>query len=86
MKFARTLLTFVIGAAAGLSVGYLTAPRKGKSTRKRLMSEFEDQRESLEGVASDKLDEAYRVLSKTVDKQEENGKEVVEKLKNAINS
>lgn len=86
MKFARTLLTFIIGAGAGLSVGYLTAPRKGKQTRKRLVNELEDTKEALEDAAYDKLDEAKRILSKTVDKQAENGKEVVEKLKNAVSS
>ncbi|MEQ9298634.1 MAG: YtxH domain-containing protein [Cyclobacteriaceae bacterium] len=85
MKFARTLLTFIIGAAAGLSVGYLTAPRKGQKTRRRLVNDFEDRREELEEVTSDKLDEAKRILSKTVDQQAEKGKEYVQKLKNAIN-
>ncbi|MEQ8712765.1 MAG: YtxH domain-containing protein [Cyclobacteriaceae bacterium] len=84
MKFARTLLTFIIGAGAGLSVGYLTAPRKGKTTRKRLANDFENKRDELEDVAADKLDEAKRILSKTMDKQTEQGKEYVQKLKNAI--
>ncbi len=84
MKFARTLLTFIIGAGAGLSVGYLTAPRKGKTTRKRLANDFENRRDELEDVAADKLDEAKRILSKTMDKQTEQGKEYVQKLKNAI--
>lgn len=84
MKFARTLLTFIIGAGAGLSIGYLTAPRKGKTTRKRLANDFENKRDELEDVAADKLDEAKRILSKTVDKQTENSKEYVQKLKNAI--
>ncbi len=84
MKFARTLLTFIIGAGAGLSVGYLTAPGKGKTTRKRLANDFENRRDELEDVAADKLDEAKRILSKTMDKQTEQGKEYVQKLKNAI--
>ncbi len=84
MKFARTLLTFIIGAGAGLSVGYLTAPRKGKTTRKRLANDFENRKDELEDVAADKLDEAKRILSKTMDKQTEQGKEYVQKLKNAI--
>ena len=86
MKFARTLLTFIIGAAAGVSVGYLTAPRKGTKTRRRLANELEDRREAIEDAAYDKLDEAKRILSKTMDKQAENGKGVVEKLKNAVNA
>lgn len=86
MKFARTLLTFIIGAAAGVSVGYLTAPRKGTKTRRRLANEFDDRREALEDAAFDKLDEAKRILAKTVDKQAANGKEVVEKLKNSVSA
>lgn len=84
MKTLKYILSIGIAAGAGLAIGILTAPRSGKRTRERLLDEFEDTKKAIDEVANKKLREARELLNKTVEKQRNNGKEAIHKLKETI--
>jgi gas vesicle protein len=65
----KTLLTFLVGAAAGLTAGFLFAPAKGRSTRRKLSDkayelkeDFKDNMDSekLRGLANSALTEVEK--------------------------
>ncbi|MBU2913237.1 MULTISPECIES: YtxH domain-containing protein [Reichenbachiella] len=79
----KTTIALVVGAGAGLAAGYLTAPRDGAKSRKKLTKEIDSMKKSLEQAATSKLEEAKDILNKTVEKQAQNGKTAIEKVKTA---
>lgn len=65
----KTLLTFLVGAAAGLTAGLLFAPAKGQKTRRKLSNkayelkeDFKDNMDSekLRGLANSALTEVEK--------------------------
>ena len=86
MKTLKLILSLGIATGAGLAIGVLTAPRKGKHTRKRLINDFDSAKDSLEHVANEKLLEAKSILNKTIETQKKNGVEAAKKVKNAVTS
>jgi gas vesicle protein len=82
MKTFKWILSLGIATGAGLAIGVLTAPRKGKHTRNRIKNEFEDMKDSFEDAANTKLKEAKTILNETLDNQK---KRVASQLKNAKN-
>jgi gas vesicle protein len=65
----KTFLAFLVGAAAGVTAGFLFAPAKGEMTRKKLTdkaNEFTDElkesidREKLKGLANSALAEVEK--------------------------
>lgn len=65
----RALLAFLIGAAAGLSVGFLFAPAKGKKTRKRLSDKASELKDELkESIDTDRLRELANSAKSGVEK------------------
>lgn len=84
MKAIRIILTFLIGAGVGAAAGILTAPRSGKKTREKLSDDMIDIKKSLEDAANEKLEEAKALLNKTVNKQAENSKGAIDKMKELI--
>ena len=52
----KTLLAFVLGAAAGLTAGFLFAPAKGEKTRRKLSDKADEFKEELkENLDADKI-------------------------------
>lgn len=80
-NIVKTSLTFLVGAGVGVAAGLLTAPRSGKKTREKISNDFDEKRSELESMANKKLDEAKNLLNQAVEKQAENGKKVLEKVK-----
>jgi gas vesicle protein len=83
MKALKTILSIGLAAGAGLAIGLLTAPRKGKHTRTRLKHGLEDAKDNLEDAANMKLDEARAILNETIQTRKST---VLDQLKNAKNS
>jgi gas vesicle protein len=52
MKFTKFLFTFVAGAAVGIGVGLLYAPKKGAKLQKELKNGIEDLTERVLKVAT----------------------------------
>jgi gas vesicle protein len=82
MKTVKWILSLGIATGAGLAIGILTAPRKGKHTRNKLKNEFEDMKDSFEDAANSKLKEAKAVLNESLDNQK---KKVASQLRTAKN-
>ena len=72
MKTLNYILSIGLAAATGLAVGVLTAPRKGKHTRKRIMDELDNAKDSFEYAANQKLDEAKSIVNKSIEEQKKN--------------
>ena len=70
----KTLFTFVMGAAAGLTAGFLFAPAKGESTRKKLSSKATEIKENLD---SDKLRDLANSAISGVEKYSQKFSEVI---------
>lgn len=82
-SIAKLMITFVSGAAAGLAAGYLTAPKSGEKTRKDIAKEYDATKKALEQAATSKLEEAKEILNETVEKQADNGKSFISRVKDA---
>ncbi|UXP32530.1 YtxH domain-containing protein [Reichenbachiella agarivorans] len=80
-SISKVMIALIGGAAAGLATGYLTAPRAGKKSREKLSKEYDITKKSLEQAATKKLAEAKSILNETIEKQAQNGKEVLDKVK-----
>lgn len=80
MKTIKLVATFVLGAGSGLLAGYLTAPRKGKETRGKIVDESKAYKEALEKAATQKLEEARQILNKTIEEKKNLGKQVLDKV------
>ena len=81
MNTSKTILTFLLGAGVGVATGILTAPRSGKKTREKISNDLEDKKNELESIANHKLEEAKSFLNYKVEKQTENGKKALDKVK-----
>lgn len=57
MKYTRIALAIALAAAAGFTAGVLTAPEKGKRTRRKLSDAALDLIEDLEQNCQDTLEE-----------------------------
>ena len=69
MKTLKFILSLGIATGAGLAIGALTAPRKGRHTRSRIKHEFEDFKDSFEAAADQKLKEAKSILNQSIEAQ-----------------
>jgi len=83
MKTLKTILSLGIAAGAGIAIGMLTAPRKGKHTRTQIKHSLEDAKENLEVAANRKLEEAKTILNETIETQKDM---VLDKFKTAKNN
>lgn len=74
-------LGILIGAAAGVITGLLTAPKSGKETRQDVKSKAKE----VKGSAERKLKEAHKELSKLSDEAQVKAKELQGKAKDELN-
>ena len=86
MKTLKFITSLGIAAGVGLLIGMLTAPRKGNQTRIKLLNELDNTKEALELTARKKLEEAKKTIKKTVKKQQINGQEATDKIKEMVAS
>lgn len=90
MKSGRNLLGILAGTAAGVVLGILFAPEKGKATRRKIAKKGEDYADA----AKDKFDELLDDITGRYEKAKEGitdfakkGKtKVVQEIKNAKNA
>ena len=74
----KTLLAFVLGAAAGVAAGFLFAPAKGKSTREKLSNKASELKDELkENIDKDKLREIANSAISGVEKYSQKFSEVI---------
>lgn len=75
----KTLLTFLVGAAAGLAAGLLFAPAKGERTRRRLSNKAYELKEDLkDNIDSEKL---RGLANSALSEVEKYGQKLTETLK-----
>lgn len=83
----KTLAGLAIGAAAGLAIGVLFAPKTGKDTRKALAKNggdyFDKFSDDIKISIEDQLD---RVMNKNSDRAEKRAKKQIEEVKKQIAS
>ncbi len=84
MKMLKYLVSLGIAAGAGMAIGILTAPRKGKHTRSKLRNDLDVAREDIETAANKKLSSAKNILNKAVEKQQKNGQVAIDKIKETV--
>lgn len=75
-------LGILIGAAAGVVTGLLTAPKSGKETRKDIKNKAGE----LKGTAERKLKEAHKELDKLSNEAKDKAKELQGKAKEEMNA
>jgi gas vesicle protein len=75
-------LGILIGAAAGVVTGLLTAPKSGKETRKDLKNKAGE----LKGTAERKLKEAHKELDKLSNEAKDKAKELQGKAKEEMDA
>ena len=63
-----TLFAFLQGAAIGVAVGILTAPRSGKKTRAWLEGEADAAKDILQGSLNQKMSELKALQDEVVEK------------------
>ncbi len=65
----RTLLAFIVGAAAGVLAGLLFAPEDGEKTRRRISKKAQELKDELqENLDTDKLKKAANAALTEVEK------------------
>jgi gas vesicle protein len=82
MSLGRVLLSVVAGAAAGVVLGMLIAPRKGSATRKRIAQTGAEYAEE----AKDKFNEYIDAVTEEYDTVKESAKDLVGKGKEKVAS
>ncbi len=80
----KAILTFISGATIGLLTGILTAPRSGKATRVKVITDIKDQKDQLEEAATRKLEEAKTILNESIEKQKKASMNNIDKVAEAI--
>ena len=76
----KTLLAFLIGAAAGVTAGFLFAPEKGKQTRRKLSNKATQIKDELkENIDSEKV---KNYANSALSEVEKYGQKLVETIKN----
>jgi gas vesicle protein len=76
----KTLLTFLVGAAAGVTAGLLFAPAKGKKTRRKLSTKANELKEDIkENIDSDKIRDLANTAATEFEKY---GQKITEAMKN----
>ncbi len=76
----KTLLSFLVGAAAGLAAGFLFAPEKGKNTRRKLSDKANELKDDIkESVDSEKI---RGLANSAVTEFEKYGQKLTESMKN----
>ncbi len=76
----KTLLSFLVGAAAGLAAGFLFAPATGKKTRTKISNKANELKEDLkENIDSEKL---RGLANSALTEVEKYGQKFTEALKN----
>jgi gas vesicle protein len=73
-KSEKTMMAFVLGAAAGLVTGFLFAPAKGKSTRQKLSNKATELKENID---SDKIRDLANSAISGVEKYSQKFAEVI---------
>ena len=69
-----------------MAIGILTAPRKGKHTRTKIIDELDSAKDTFEIAANKKLAEAKTILNKTIEEQKKSGIATAKKIGKAISS
>ena len=76
----KTLLSFLVGAAAGLTAGLLFAPAKGKKTRRKISTKANELKEDLkENMDSEKI---RGLANSALTEFEKYGHKITEVIKN----
>lgn len=84
MKTLKFLVALGIAAGAGMAIGILTAPKKGKHMRAKLRHDLVTAKDELESAANKKLASAKKILNRAVEKQQENGRVAMDKIKETV--
>ncbi|MEM7110314.1 MAG: YtxH domain-containing protein [Bacteroidota bacterium] len=84
MSTLKIVTSTSIGLAAGLAVGFLTAPRSGKKTRKMISNEVDAQMKSLGHELDKKVDEVKKNYNNQVERITDNGKSTLERAKELV--
>lgn len=77
-------LLFTLGAGAGLTIAYLSAPEKGEKIRKKLAQELETTRKKVEENATENAQMAKEYLQKGYQKSTEYGRSAIAALKDNL--
>lgn len=74
------------GTLAGLTIGYLTAPKKGKDTRKMIVDSGKDLAKKVKVKSEKQLEEAKRSYNDSIDRLAESSKHGIDTVKKAISA
>lgn len=74
----KTIFTLLIGIGTGLVTGYFTAPRSGKKSREKLVTDINSTKNEIEQAALRKLEEAKVILNESVESQKAKSKKAID--------
>lgn len=89
MSTTKALLGFIAGAAAGVALGILFAPDKGKETRRKIAEQSNDLADNLKGKITDLVDgvkEKFSTLKSETEDVAEKGYSAYNRKKAEFNS
>ncbi len=80
----KLIVSLGIAAGAGMAIGLLTAPRKGKHIRARIKDELDNTKDELAIATNRKLSAAKKSLNRTMEKQQNKSMAAIDKIKNTV--
>ena len=84
-KNSNSLLAFIVGAAAGATLGILFAPDKGKNTRDKLSFRLDKYKDKLEEITQELVDGKEEVNSEAKSEGEKVVHETASKAEDLLN-
>jgi gas vesicle protein len=82
----KSIVSFIIGAAAGVAAGLLLAPYSGQDTRKRLSDKATDIKNKVGSQLGDTLDKVSNYADTTLNNLSGKAKDVAEQVTDKINN
>ena len=74
----RTIMTFILGAAAGAIAGLLLAPKSGDITRKEVQDKLQAQLKDIEKNIHEQSKEWMKKYNKAIDELNKQGKKMLD--------
>jgi gas vesicle protein len=84
MKTLSNILSIAIAAGAGLAIGWLSAPKRGRQARAIVADELQKYKDSLDAYSIERLREAKKTIDQNLLNRPAQGSKVMNKIKEMV--